>query len=118
VLPSSRAHGRVSTLEALTARRVADVFTHQPLFLGATRLFGRGTSMHAGMSTLMAEAFAISQLPAPLRRANEVSWVLRETLFQTLCASRLAAPSPAALASRLGLAYAGRRCDGSSGFRR
>ncbi|MDP3504901.1 MAG: DUF5995 family protein [Myxococcales bacterium] len=67
-----------------TSRRVADVFEQQPLFLTARGLFGRGATMHVGMSTLMAEAFAISQLPAPLRRANEASWGLREALFQVL----------------------------------
>jgi thymidylate synthase ThyX len=34
------------------------------------------------MSTLMAEAFTISQLPAPLRKAREAAWQLREAAWQ------------------------------------
>jgi hypothetical protein len=67
-----------------TARKVAAVFSQQPLFAAATGFFGRAATMQLGMSTLMAEAFTISQLPAPLRRAREAGWQLRESLFQVL----------------------------------
>ncbi len=67
-----------------TARKVAAVFSQQPLFVAATGFFGRGATLNVGMSTLMAEAFTISQLPAPLRKAREAAWQLRESLFQVL----------------------------------
>lgn len=66
------------------ARKVAEVFRTQPLFTTTTGVLGREATMQTAMSTLMAEAFTVSQMPPPIRRANQLSWRLRESLFGVL----------------------------------